>query len=1528
MFVNKIINVPKKQVFKGYQREVNDYGEKQLRFNYPHDHEKVQAEIKFYKLEQPQQTDLIERGLPQYTLPFYNAKEESFYTLPINSEEGATVTLNKLREHYNFKEGEPLAYKVFLKSNGKEDSYKDSGLGIGIGNTGQFATFLPTNIGAVQGLGSGALIMPKVHRPGVYRDFETDIIHEDPQLQIAAENTITHFSSNPGGGLVGIIHDLDELAKTTDVIFLNPFAGADNKSHHGYWNKNNKQISDDMGTINDFNELARGLFKRSMTMVNDGTFTSEGLEGVHFQYALRWAGHDAQPYYWFRMSGLKNAPISLGVIPNNKKNISHRVINPTHIYDPKTNSVVKSKDYDPNKETLIQLYDKTMVTEEQLSKLDEPIDRYRDFKEGRYVDINSHNDTVINYVFAVNPKEHADRLREFARFNKTEETPVDLYSPEGTMFIGQFSNFKFNYKRDGGIFVWDANTDMVKMSYFLSPYDETNVLANITDPVERDAVRKKMQIGTYQVRDMAVQSGKYWTQKYSDALNLHLIKTIGNIDTAEGLNKLVSENLIPPSAALSDDAVENIIDDLYELSPKGVLSKDEVTIKSLMKLQLDSLELADKTVGILASPYITNLATHPDYIGKSRFELYQQGDPHILKENKAVYDKTTSLYTEDLKAFADKVIAQVNENSETKLLNPDGSYTVYGEYVVDLMGQEIAKYALLKSVMRENLTTKLTLESGEIKYDYATQRKTSAPENLGIRGMSPEDEANKLVQYMKNGIKNLTEEDVSFVASVINNQIVGTNELTFKISEAMLDKTHLILPWRLDAAKDMVDMDAVRNRKMTFDQAWDNVVAFWKEFADGIKSVRPNAVIIAEITNVKELIGLIAGCAASDNSESGYTDNLRKLGVKYASEADAINALMNAGITSEAAYSYTFTDGSETVAYNPENGGGGKGITVFAQKLKTLINHKPQDFTRLLYTFMDNHDKPSTLFNDAVNLGLLFADLSAKPSEKGDVNFWSRRLAMAELTNCDEVAKLSPEIIVNLKNPNYFRTVSAKAIAVSQLLRNCINVLPDSVASSEEKAMMKEALVDIINGNYLGEGKSVNYRTIDIDELSSFEKVLDTIAKEAGVNLGSKRDSVLRILTAHDLQFKENSPVRKNTLGQSYEDATDINTSNNKNLMQYLLQEKDLRENYDEFDLTVAKIAVIINDAIYANQANFSDEEIAKLKTGIEKFVRKYDRNMIDSHRSALPVYEKYEDTMKKEGFGAADFRHSIKMILEQTKYRANNPDLFSSEKANNIYAKLFEEATASSVTKALLNLSYLAGFPGVPTTFLRDIYCGLGFDYKTKNEFVRSRGVTNISDTLQGPLKNYVNSVKSSFEEIMAWRKDPALAPLNDGTPYLITDSVNGGKLVDYYTTTKDGVTTTSEYTPDAFAYLMQGADGNVVIPLMTNSGIKREYWENYKDSNGSTTRIPQLNTVNIEQIEFPSDIDLPEKTIFYYLSAGVTCYCMLEKLGDRSIIRRAKLENGQFVHAAGEKISMNSQSMKNGVMFLKKLGKSFFKK
>ena len=69
MFVNKIINVPKKQVFKGYQREVNDYGEKQLRFNYPHDHEKVQAEIRFYKLEQPQQTDLIERGLPQYTLP-------------------------------------------------------------------------------------------------------------------------------------------------------------------------------------------------------------------------------------------------------------------------------------------------------------------------------------------------------------------------------------------------------------------------------------------------------------------------------------------------------------------------------------------------------------------------------------------------------------------------------------------------------------------------------------------------------------------------------------------------------------------------------------------------------------------------------------------------------------------------------------------------------------------------------------------------------------------------------------------------------------------------------------------------------------------------------------------------------------------------------------------------------------------------------------------------------------------------------------------------------------------------------------------------------------------------------------------------------------------------------------------------------------------------------------------------------------------------------------------------------------------
>lgn len=1494
MFVSKINNGIKNPAFKGYQREVDDCGNNTLRFNIPFDRNNEVAEIKFFKVKKVTNTNVSGTGLnAKQELPVNIAYGTPIKTVTIDNSDGVVVGIDTLRKEGGLAKDEALAYQVVIRDKNNQDKrreFKDTGLGVAFYGDDQYkyqATYLPTNIGVVQGLGSGVLVMPKVHRPGVYRDEKTGKIVEDKNLQKAWEKMNTHFSSNPGGGLVGIIHDLDEISKSADVVVLNPFAGADNKSHHGYWNKNNKQISDDMGNINDFNELATGLFRRGMTMVNDGTFTSEGLEGIHFQYALRWKNYNPQSYYWFRMGGLKNAPISLGVMPKDPEHIRHRVINPTHVYDPKTNSVVKNKAYNPSKETFVQLYDDRLVTEEQLSELDKPIDRYRKIRAGEYNEINTHNDTAINYLFPIRPEEYKTRLEEFVRYNNSVEEKIDINSPDAVLFICQFSNFKLGVKADGGMVTWDANSDMVKMSYFLSPYDENSELEKILDPQEREAERARMKIGTYEVRDMAVQAGSYWTQKYADVLNLYLATVIGNNTTAEELDDMIDSKLIPASARLSQDALDNIEDGFYELAPKQKLSRNDMTIKSLMKLPFDTLELADKTVGVLATSYFTNLATSPEYIGMSRFDLYKAGNPHLLKEYKPVYDKVNKIFDTQIKNFADKVIEKINEQSSEKLLDEKGAYTVYGEYVVELIGQEIAKYALLKSIMRDNLEMSVTEDIGDIKYNYKKQRAESSLDELGIRGITPEDEANQLANYISEGLKLLSDSDVEKVSTALSNQIAGTNTMSFKIAEAMLKKTPLIMPWRLDAAKDLADMDSVRNRKLTFDEAWDEVVTFWKEFSDSIKKINPNVVIIAEITDLEQLVSTMhANCVYENKkADSNTIDAMHSLGIKYVSQQDAVNALIDAGVTTEAAYSHTFTDAHGVYSFNPETGDKNENKTLksfFDEKMNHLVNYKTQDYFRTLYTFMDNHDKPSVLFNYAVNLELFFADLSANPKTESVFKSWRRAEAMAQMTNCDSVENLSLETLLNLKNSDYFRTISPKAVAVAELMRKCINELN---TSDEKKATLKAALVDLLNDNFMGKGKTVDYQTIKIKELTSAKDAVDKVASLGGVNLGGRAQDIANCI----MLTKDNSPLQNNFV------INDMNDPVNRGRVDNILgSEHAPYETYSPYTVALAGLLL----TAYERVCGQDGDNYTKFKSGLAEFVKTYTNEYVESNRSKLPLWEPYRKTMCKDAFAAGDFRTTIEMLIKQAEYRDRQNNVLgenaSFDDANqNLYKEMFKSCVEPSIAKTLMYATVLAAFPGIPTTFIRDMYLGLGFDYKSKNEFVRNRGVTNISDKEGGPLQDITNQVYNSFEKIMSIRKRTEFAPLNNGTPYMITGADGG----DVWTS---GGTVVS--------YLVQGADGKMVIPLITADGVQKYYRYGYKNS-GSDKYIPKLSDVKVDKIVLPKDLKLADGTEFYYEDGGEEIICKAYNVNGKTEIKRDN----------NDPILMTAATMLNGVLFLK---------
>ena len=179
--------------------------------------------------------------------------------------------------------------------------------------------------------------------------------------------------------------------------------------------------------------------------------------------------------------------------------------------------------------------------------------------------VNSHDDTLIQYTFEIDPKEYQDRINVINDLNKNADNKINLESPEGTKIACEFSNFKFDEKvKDGGMNTWDANTDMVKMNYHISGYDE-KLLQSITDLDQRAHERELILRGTKEVQDMAIQAGKYWTETFKDVQTMYTAQTLGNAKTLDNINKLVKEGKLPQEIEVSNEALNNILNGQYML---------------------------------------------------------------------------------------------------------------------------------------------------------------------------------------------------------------------------------------------------------------------------------------------------------------------------------------------------------------------------------------------------------------------------------------------------------------------------------------------------------------------------------------------------------------------------------------------------------------------------------------------------------------------------------------------------------------------------------------------------------------------------------------------------------------------------------------------------------------------------------------------------------------------------------------------------------------------------------------------------
>ena len=1336
MFVNKInSNYSSKPNFKGYMHEKGQVGEHIYRFNYPHD-ANSNVRIEFYKVK-PSLSD--KSG--------YEVVGDAIKKLDIK-ENGAKISFDEIAE---LKSDEAVAYKIFVN----DSAVKETGITTDSGYT--VITRNGTNP-VIQG--QGVLTMPDIQRPGAYyADFKsenTGAIVYDKTLQEKAEANSIFYSSKNSGNLAGLELDIELFKKLgVNTLFTTPIWNADNKTGHHYWNKNNKQISDDVGNIDNYETYIRALFKNGIQNVDDVALTSEGLEGIHVQYALKWKHYKPQDFYLFRMQGLNDGPVTLGVVPKNTDTLRFKIVNPTVIYNSEKNKIEANPNYDYHKETYFQIYDNSLVSEEQRTS-DKLIVKYENINLKNELEKVNSNDTVFPYAFEINPKEYEQRLKDLIKFNDKNENPIKLDSAEGAKFIGQFSAFKIGTFGEGAVF-WDSNNDIFKMNYGISGYDE-KLLQAISDDSMRDFERKSRISGAYAARDLAIQAGKYRTQVVKDAQIIYAAQILKNANTYEEISSLINKEL-PKSAELNAEQIKNIKDGWYNLAPKGLEDYENTTIKALMKMPLDALELGDNTQGVLASPFFSNRAVDRETLGLSRFDMYKQGlgygEPYST-----IYNKVDKLFINEVKDFADEVIKVVDKNSKEKLLDAHGNYTEYGEYVIDLIGKDITKYAFLKAIAGDKLEYKVMSDdilSGKITYNYQKLREDTTLKSLGINSFGPEQEAQDLFNYIQKGFgKNLKDDDISFVADAINKRIANTSTLSFRLAEAMVDKAGLGLSMRLDAAKDFIDWDAVRNGDMTFDAAWDETIDFLKNYVQEIKKVNPNAYIVAEITDIDILMKHIFG-----EDFDVYNGDLTRYGSKYKNVKDAMTKFFaETGITSEAAYAYTFTDLLKI--FSPEFEGGTYNkdhqMKAFMERIKELFETKDIEYIRNMWTFADNHDKPSVIHGMALDMSLFHADLEICNMQDGQMpidlkkNRNARIEVLKEITNSDKFEDLPLEAMLNIDNRDYFRTANTRAVAMAKLMRNCIN---SEEISSDMKSSLKNALSDIVNGNYLKDSELNNLPSIQNDELKSFSNAFDDILKRSGLFLtAEEKDKV-------------------------------INAAKQEELVVSVLDSLGNEASYSQ------KLVAVLDKAC---KENLNAEQYNKFKFGTTSFIDDFsDSKIVINH----PKYiETPREAAEKNGFASKDFETVISMIMKQAEFKSGR-EIPEFEK-NDIMEKLFRASTEPAIEKALMYASFLSGLPGIPSLFIRDILGGLGFDEKAKNVYLQNRTAVKWSGLENGPLKDYRNEILEKFTEVMQIRSLEGVEPINNGTPYILSTGHD-----------------------DVSAFLYQDAKGSTAISILNAFGI-----------------------------------------------------------------------------------------------------------
>ncbi|MBY0449522.1 MAG: hypothetical protein K2X01_02710 [Cyanobacteria bacterium] len=577
-----------------------------------------------------------------------------------------------------------------------------------------------------------------------------------------------------------------------NAVLLKPFIGGDQLSSHRYWTVDPFALNASMSSERGFHQLLDLSLEDQTKIYADGAFVNQGLNGIQYTSLLR-HGMRSPFWDWFQFGKTDSAY-------------------PHEAHDQLKIGILPS-DVEGNNDILYDHVDFRIINDPEAEGYQANRPTFLALYDPRHAKARADRrseDSIQRYQFPISPAELKKKRAQWKSMQQDQGPATEI---ERKKLFSHWSHFELTAPSgDQGGQKWDGQIDVAKM--------------NTKNPA---------------VRDYLADAVGFWTQRvkhrYMEALQPAITSAKRKAPKASPKQWVVT--------ALKETLNKTPNGNVDNIELPGELPPLEEPIPAFSQKLLTAYPL----VGLNLPAEVKCLVSTPGF----QQSLQQETPPFWMRLIGWVLNPITRIFqgSNTVKHW----MAQLRE-----LLTPPSFEQQLSGKILAVWGELSPKeQALLSNASVQNHSSFRTSEAlflHLLSGQGNTERKlveagVAKTVPASIRMADPMTGGPMLTQWLKQRLNAM--EPAEFKA-LLQAQLKGLDPETVALTEAALNQLELGLNWRIDAAKDVGDMDAIRNMKpgkakeKAFLAEVDFIIDFWRQMGQRIRAVNPKAAIIAELT--------------------------------------------------------------------------------------------------------------------------------------------------------------------------------------------------------------------------------------------------------------------------------------------------------------------------------------------------------------------------------------------------------------------------------------------------------------------------------------------------------------------------------------------------------------------------------------------------------------------------------------------------------------------------------------------------------